>query len=108
MKEHKHAEILRAIADGREVEYRQAQEVWKAPQKNGDGSTYENPVLHTEWEWRIKPEPKPDYVTYIRSDATCYDEIYHTNYKPKMQWKLVIKVTWDGETNAPKSVELVK
>ena len=80
MTEHKHASILRAIADGKKVEYQNAYGDWI-------------PVLTTlehVKEWRIKPEtimvngikcPKPSsgaysirvHVDWRSSYVLCYD-----------------------------------
>lgn len=53
MTEHKHAAVLRAIAEGREVEYFSATNAWVSPQDE-----YDNPISHYAMEWRIKPEPR--------------------------------------------------
>lgn len=51
MAEHKHTEILRAIADGQEVEfYHHGLERWCAPDFNDD-----TPLTRPELNWRIKP-----------------------------------------------------
>ena len=57
MKEHKHAEVLRAIADGKEVQYRTSI-ISHWPSFNGYNNI--NPLYYYEYNWRIKPEPKPD------------------------------------------------
>lgn len=55
---HKHAELIKAWADGAEIEF-----------KNGHGewNPVHNPPIWSEYcEYRIKPEPKPDVVMYTR------------------------------------------
>jgi hypothetical protein len=76
MKQHKHAEVLRAIADGKEVQYRHSE--MDRCEWTSIGCYEINPIHFPEWEWRVKPEPKP------------------------------VKVIIDGETLKPKSVELIK
>ena len=64
MAEHKHAAVLRAIAD---KGFEAAQ--YLAREANRDvwiQSSYAcNPLTHPHFEWRIKPEPKPDVVRYV-------------------------------------------
>lgn len=59
MAEHKHAAVLRAIADkGFDVSeyYGNLTEQWHL------GTAQTNPLTHPNMKWRIKPEPKPDVV----------------------------------------------
>ena len=58
MTEHKHAAVLRAIADGKEVEYSVDGRWWPY-------ATSPNPLAHPKFDWRVKPEPKPDFKTYL-------------------------------------------
>jgi hypothetical protein len=90
MKPHKHAEILRAIADGKEVQCK--------PKRFGETATdwqdadlySENPVNEHEWEWRIKPEKKPNVVKYeFREAHPILDNAYNL---PNL------KLTFDGES----------
>ena len=53
MTEHKHAEVLRAIADGREVQRKHRNGTWHTPESADD-----NPIYYYLEEWRIKPEPR--------------------------------------------------
>ena len=74
MKPHKHAELIKAWADGAEIEC-----------KNSDGTWFisEYPTWSDDCEYRIKPEPKPEPVKvtmYIYNNAhtgaTWIDEIH--------------------------------
>ena len=68
MAEHKHAAVLRAIADGKDVQLRTAlQGVWI----DFDVDSHINPITSgINAEWRIKPEPKPDVVRYVNVYST--------------------------------------
>ena len=97
---HKHAEIIKAWADGREIEY-----LWE-----GMWMTIpKNPMWPSESIYRIKPEPKPDVdLAYFVEDNTNDCDIL-----PKVKWKGTwhlsnLKLTFDGETGALKSAEVLK
>lgn len=86
---HKHAELIKAWADGAEIEARQ-----------GSTTTWVT-VKMPRWdghEYRIKPEPKPDVVRYgiatrwMRKVASDDDNL---------------ELTFDGETGKLKSVEVI-
>lgn len=60
---HKHAELIKAWADGAEIEYEYDGE-WII--------CLSNPAWQTNVEYRIKPEPKPDVVRYLMTnDYEC-------------------------------------
>ena len=93
MKEHKHAEVLRAIAAGKEVEYMGCFREWIAP-------LTANPITRPDLEWRIKPEPKPPIVTELH---IAYESFTYINYgKPEN-----IRFTFDPDTKLPIKVELI-
>lgn len=52
---HKHADLIKAWADGAEIEWRNASGFWSAT---------ECPGWYTNYEYRIKPAPKPNTVTW--------------------------------------------
>jgi len=92
MKPHKHAELIKAWADGAVIQTTDCNGAWFDC----------NP--HWEWdlEYRIKPEPKPDVVKY----TSAYIDKFG-------QWDLRIhddnlKLVWDGETGKLKSAEVLK
>jgi len=58
-----------------------------------------NPVTHPLYEWRIKPEPEPDVVRYL--------SLWHQSGYSAQQPDSNLKVTFDGETNKPKSAEVI-
>ncbi len=97
MKPHKHADILRAIADGKEVQCR-------FPGKHSFFTpALHNPVSHPDLEWRVKPEPKPDVVVdrnvYILSGIDFYSNQFDA---PNVRY------TFDGETYKLKKAEVIE
>lgn len=99
---HKHAEIIKAWADGAEVQFRRYGEiVWK-----GIG---EQPCWFDDIEYRIKPAPKPDVV------MTRAVGIYRMPSEADPHGLLSVGVfgapnvrfVFDGETKELKSVEVL-
>lgn len=99
MKPHKHAEVLRAIADGNTVQYRESQDhVWV---DRKDDYCDNDPITHDDYFWRIKPEPKQDVVF-----RTCVSP-----FIPMDAWGRQvpnIHAVFDAETRQLKSVEVLK
>jgi hypothetical protein len=101
-KPHKHAELIKAWADGAEIQWFDEcdQEWW-------DTST---PSWKAHVEFRIKPEPKPDVVYY----GVCDQEAARLRVT-ELEWcftKLndegdLIKLTFDGETGKLKTAEVL-
>ena len=94
---HKHADLIHAWADGAEIQYRPVPEYgeWKdAPR-------------HLIWdnlaEYRIKPEPKPNYVLYIN----FHFNLGTTQVKESPFSEANLKLTFDGETLELKSAEVL-
>jgi len=102
MKKHKHAEIIKAWADGATIEmYRPHHDDW---------AECSLPMWHENAEYRIKPKPDhKERFTAWRNLAVQYG-------KPGFQWNDPsyfaeigdVEVTFDGVTNKIKSVELLK
>jgi len=94
-KPHKHAELIKAWADGAEIEYKwDTDEFWTksiAPTWVGDCL------------YRIKPEPKPDVVRY----GMVVDNRYGSLTLARCACDN-IKLTFDGETGALKAAEVLK
>lgn len=96
MAEHKHAEVLRAIADGKDVQWQDL-----SIGRWNDPTPQMNPIGDAHLNWRVKPERKPDLVWY----ASVYDKhIGNTTSVKEMAWRWksecrgVIVITFDGET----------
>ena len=105
MKPHKHAELIKAWADGAEIEIK--------------GIVSDDWYLdkHPSWNiwdiYRIKPEPKPDVVAkgIIEWSGDIANGIadYATDFRVSEHWeKDNIKLTFDGETGELKSAEVLK
>ena len=92
---HKHAALIKAWADGAEIETR--------PYSDAGWFPLEEPHWHLEREYRVKPEPKPDVVMYGYADT-------------KGIWRVSIyrgdgdniKATFDGETGKLKAAEVLQ
>ena len=94
MKPHKHAELIKAWADGAEIQ-------WKS-RVDGQWRLFEGHIYAwiDDYEYRIKPEPKPDVVSYFYATT---DDISYTDESGAN-----LKVTFDGETGELKSAEVLK
>ena len=94
---HKHADLIKAWADGAEIEYLKvgANSVWAvatSPRWDGHG------------EYRIKPEPKPDVVEkYFASGYTKYGCVRVAEHWERKNFKL----TFDCETGKLKAAEVI-
>lgn len=110
MKPHKHAELIKAWADGAIIESRI---------KGLNGWSYwtldEYPCWRPDNEYRIKPEPKPDVVMYqsvgkaieratnwYAWTSCCYSDL------PTELDQANMKLIFDGETGELKSAEVLK
>lgn len=97
-KPHKHAEVIKAWADGAEIEVFYSHSLkWQ-------------PVTCPTWcpstEYRVKPEPKPDIPQYVRA---MYSLLEAGAYISRCvdPANANIKLVFDGETRKLKSVELI-
>ncbi len=98
---HKHAELIKAWADGAEIEYFNGYQ-WEKWSVNASPSWYENN------EYRIKPEPKPDVVRYMAISApkTDYVETFVPSLCPSRATNL--RLIFDGETGKLKNAEVLE
>ena len=99
MTPHKHAELIKAWADGAEIEeYQPHLDKW---------ATDSNPTWFTGQIYRIKPEPKPDmkilYEAYKGNVAREGDLS-----KRFSVGKNNLILTFDGETGELKSAEVLQ
>ena len=96
MKPHKHADLIKAWADGAEIEVKSEHTCHK-------WELHKNPAWVEGHEYRIKPEPKP---------VSIYT--YHVQWGPRTNtphWHQSalhnLKLTFDGETGKLKSAEVI-
>ena len=97
MKPHKHAELIKAWADGAEIEAKLEDGSW------GDAL---NPCWFNHSEYRIKPEPKPDVVLYGYAEKSKCE--WYATKMGRHQSGDNLKLTFDGETGELKSAEVLK
>lgn len=90
----KHKELIIAWANGAQIQIQDAQGWWW---------DIGRPVWDVDSEYRIKPEPEPDIVRFIcvraRKAGVISAAKFHTDN---------LKLTFDGETGALKSAEVIK
>lgn len=92
---HKHAELIKAWADGAEIEFFSPQgHVWL------EAST---PQWWDDFEYRIKPEPKPDVVRWCWATTMMGYEHNHIGESGSAN----LKIVFDGETGKLKSAEVL-
>jgi hypothetical protein len=94
MKPHKHAEAIKAWADGAEIEYRaQGSQEWKPI---FEGWSWDNSLVA---ECRIKPKLKPDTISFlcVLDPSGIVFSMVGAN----------LKLTFDGETGKLKSAEVI-
>ena len=87
---HKHADLIHAWADGAQIQWLDSNCDWC--------NIACTPSWSIETTYRIKPEPKPDYVRFARAHiiSRTYKEIGDN-----------IALTFDGETGELKSAEVI-
>ena len=89
---HKHAELIKAWADGAEIEF------YSEPSKQWIFTAF--PSWIPDYQFRIKPEPKPDVVHIWYAEPDSYPR-----FKDSGPYNL--KLTFDGETGKLKSAEVL-
>ena len=94
---HKHAEVIKAWADGAEIEYFNTYYgCWMAMKTQ--------PLWDEGEKYRIKPEPKPDVIEkYFASGYTKYGCVRVAEHWEREN----LKLTFDGETGKLKAAEVI-
>jgi len=101
----KHAELIKAWADGAEIEYQTPTgTIWTLSENGG---------FYPDYKYRVKPTPKPDIILYANAQDTfkCTDSFSYEligNFNGTKTYDDNIVLTYDGETKKLKSVELIK
>lgn len=100
---HKHAELIKAWADGAEIQSQYTNGVWY---------TVAEPDWNGGWSFRTKPEPKPDVVKYCNiypTNVGGFQASVRTVKRVGRDLSVgIVEFTFDGETGLLKSVEIVK
>lgn len=97
-KPHKHAEVIKAWADGAKIQVRLA--------TTAPWITTTDPSWLEDMEYRVKPEPKPDIPQYVRAMYGLLEAgVYVSRCVDPANAN--IKLVFDGETRKLKSVELI-
>lgn len=97
MKAHKHAEVIKAWADGHAIQYRN-----EITNPSWTDMPTCSPMWHEHVEYRVKPEPKPDVVRgYYCNLGNA--KIYRVLEKKNQN----LKLTFDGETGKLKKAEVL-
>ena len=95
-KPHKHAELIKAWADGAEIQFLAV--------SNGAWTDSKWPSWEDDLIYRIKPEPKPDVVLF----GAIRDSGVATVFTPTQGYFDNVKATFDGDTQKLKSLEVLK
>jgi hypothetical protein len=97
---HLHADLIHAWADGAEIEYfNEHSNEWRT-------FVNEHNIWYEAWQYRIKPEPKPDIVKYInvrlqyKDTGICRWDSCDAQYAN-------LKLVFDGDTGNLKSAEAI-
>lgn len=106
---YKHAEIIKAWADGADIEVQ--------THSTGPWIDFKDTcqlgcvAWSSSWEYRIKPEPKPDVVWYMvvsKCGSGFRTEAEGLAKQLLKSGSDVLSVTFDGETGKLKSAEVLK
>ena len=99
MKPHKHAELIKAWADGAEIEARYLKADGWSDWRLEDGGFIWYDIGA---EYRIKRVPKPDIVRYTSIGLDYADDASERKFPTDN-----LKLTFDGETGKLKSAEVI-
>jgi hypothetical protein len=91
---HKHADLIHAWADGAKIQMRFS--------RNDEWVDAYSPSWDEFTSYRIKPEPKPDFCTYLSITHNYTGTQTLCRYGSDN-----VKFTYDGETRKLKSVEMI-
>ena len=97
---HKHAELIIAWVHDQSIKLE-----FKRPLPGAEWTFWYSsltPITNPEYQWRIKPEPKPDLNFYYHVDNET-----HLPTFPTESFHLNLKLTFDGETRKLKSSEVI-
>lgn len=99
MKPHKHAEIIKAWADGAEIE---------VLNKNIGWNDVVTPFWRLDRTYRVKPEPKLDEIRYIAIENLARkDQSANLTTTLYSYSNSNLRLTFDGETGKLKKAEVI-
>jgi hypothetical protein len=98
---HKHSEVIKAWADGKEIEVR-PDHGWTWKPVEVFFPHLKSPAWYEYYEYRVKPEPEPDFVVWPHSAQYCDDD----NDVRTVLVKNRLKLTFDG-TGKLKAAEVL-
>lgn len=95
-KPHKHAAIIKAWADGSQVQGRR--------DKDYEWVDLASPIWSVHKEYRVKPEPKPNSIILMQMTRSVAEGHQCAAYETETP---NIKCTFDGDTGKLKAVEMI-
>ena len=97
---HKHADLIKAWADGATIQVQLVKDKWE---------TISQPIWTAHVEYRIKPEPKPDYSVFLccAKKAIGLNHQYARKQTGLTKDEFQIEIAFSGETNEILFVQLV-
>ena len=98
MKQHKHVELIKAWADGAEIQLYE-EDQWH---------DIHQPAWKLDEKYRVKPEIKTDFTKYFKHEFNSIVGSRFTQVFLQLSEKADLSITWDGETEKIKSVEIFK
>lgn len=117
MNPHVHKDLIIAWANGAEIEVKcLTHYAYPEDATWCNVSELDDVVWLPEWEYRIKPIPKPDVVLYSpfidclknpHDTMAGFDSYYTSYWSSRKQTEDRVKVTFDGETGKLKHVEII-
>lgn len=94
---HKHADVIKAWADGAIIQYKLRAGEWREVPNN-------NPTWNSYEEYLVKPESKPDFVKYAHVDRLSGHQYW---CKSEQHKEANVLYTFDGETGKLKKAEVI-
>ena len=98
MKPHKHVEIIKAWADGAQIEV--------LSKKDREWNDVVTPLWRLDREYRVKPEPKPDEIRYTDIENLARKD-QSANLTTTLYSYSNLRLTFDGETGKLKKAEVI-
>lgn len=100
---HKHAEVIKAWADGALIQYRsECKKAWR-------DATETPPMWYSDWEYRVKPEPREDVEMTRRISILVEPNPCEPNGLVNVTagFRRNVRFIFDGETRELKHVEML-